>query len=190
MKWRNCILSSVVRRSYYVLSRKVTKKIVAVFAFKTAYTFERRRHHNEKKIIVLYDAMKDMMVVLLLWVITSTYHASLISQSLKDVENDKLIAPDGTKIEDRLRPLVTRMAVDIKLCSNVCDTYMKKRLLAKVISASIWDTKLLGFVRLFNHRRREFELSILGVDGANAKLDAIGHETDALKRSSFVITPS
>jgi hypothetical protein len=121
---------------------------------------------------------------------TFTYHASLTPHSLKDKENDKLIAPDGTSIGDRLRPLVTRTVVDIKLCSNVCDTYMKKRLLAKVISASIWDAKLLRFVRLFNHRHREFELSIhisLGVDGANAKLDTVGQETHALKKSSFVI---
>ena len=111
------------------------------------------------------------------------------------METDKLIAPDGTSIEDRLKSLVMRTAVDIKLCSNVCDTYVKKRLLAKVILTSIWDAKLLRFVRLFNHRRREFELSIhtiLGVDGANAKLDTVGHETHALNEemSSFVIIPS
>ena len=121
---------------------------------------------------------------------TFTVHTSLISHSLKDVEADKLIAPDGTSIEDRLNSFVQRTVVDIKLCSNVCDTYMKKRLLAKVILASIWDEKLLRFVRLFNHRRRELELSIhtiIGIDGANAQLDTIGHETHALKRSSFVI---
>jgi hypothetical protein len=124
---------------------------------------------------------------------TFTYHASLTSHSLKDVENDKLIAPDGTSIEDRLRSLVMRTADDIKLCSNVCDTYKKKRLLAKVISASIWDAKLLGFVRLFNHRRREFEFELSvhtsqGVNRANAKLDTVMHETDVLnEKSSFTI---
>ena len=66
MKWRNCILSSVVRRSCYMLSRKVTKKIAAVLAFKTVYTLERKRRHNEKKIIALFAEMKDMMGVLLL----------------------------------------------------------------------------------------------------------------------------
>ena len=116
-----------------------------------------------------------------------TYHASLTSHSLKDV------APDGTSIEDRLRALVMRTADDIKQCSNVCDTYKKKRLLAKVISASIWDTKLLEFVRLFNQRRREFEFELSihtsqGVNRANAKLDTVQHETHALNiKSSFII---
>jgi len=50
---------------------------------------------------------------------------------LKDMKNDKLIAPDGLSIEGRLKSLVDRSADDIKMCSNVCDAYMKKRLLAR-----------------------------------------------------------
>ena len=65
MPWRNYILSSVVRRSYYMFSRKVTKNVVAVLAFKTVYTLEMKRRHNEKKVIAIYGAMKDMMGVLL-----------------------------------------------------------------------------------------------------------------------------
>ena len=123
---------------------------------------------------------------------TFTCHASLTSDSLKAVENDKLIAPDGTRIEDRLRSLVARTVDDIKLCSNICDTYVKKRLLAKVMLGSIWDAKLLEFVQLFTKRRQdfEFELSIhtsQGVDKANVKLDTIGHETQTLnEKSSFI----
>ena len=95
------------------------------------------------------------------------------------MENDKAIAPDGTKIEDRLKSLVERTADDIKTCSNVCDAYTKKRLLAKVLLSSLWDMKLLDFVELFAKRRREFEFELTmhttkGVDMANVKLDAIG----------------
>jgi hypothetical protein len=116
---------------------------------------------------------------------TLTCRTSLISRSLKDVENDKLIAPDGTKIEDRMKSLVDRMADDIKLCSNSCDTYMKKKLHAKVVLGPSWNAKFLEFVKLFTKRRREFkfELSIhtsQGVDKANAKLDVIGDKTHAL----------
>src|SRR5579863_835476 len=123
---------------------------------------------------------------------TLTYHSSLTSHSLKDVENDKLIPPDGTSIEDRLRSLVARTADDIKLCSNDCDTYVKKRLLAKVMLGSIWDARLLEFVQLFTKRRQEFELELSihtgqGVDKANIKLDTIGHETHTLnEKSSFI----
>jgi len=96
-------------------------------------------------------------------------------------------------IKDRLKSLAERTADDIKLCSNVCDTYVKKRLLAKVILASIWDAKLLEFVQLFNQRRRDFELELSihinqGVDRVNAKLDTVGHETHVLnEKSSFII---
>src|SRR5260221_11347417 len=123
---------------------------------------------------------------------TFTYRASLTSHSLKDVESDKLIAPDGTSIEDRLRSLVARTADDIKLCSTVCDTYVKKRLLAKVMLGSIWDAKLLEFVHCFTKRRQEFELELSihtsqGVDKAIIKLDTIGHETHTLnERYSFI----
>jgi hypothetical protein len=84
-----------------------------------------------------------------------------------------------------LNSLVERTADDIKTCSNVCDAYMKKRLLAKVLLSSLWDMKLLDFVELFATRRREFEFELSmhtskGVDMANVKLDAIGNATKGL----------
>jgi hypothetical protein len=117
--------------------------------------------------------------------------AHYISQfrRIKDVESDKLIAPDGTNIEDRLKSLVERTADDIKTCSNVCDAYMKKRLLAKVLLSSIWDARLLDFVKLFATRRQEFKFELTvhtsqGVDKANLKLDAIGSATKELNEQS------
>jgi hypothetical protein len=100
-----------------------------------------------------------------------------MSCSLEGMENDKLVAPDGITIEDRLRSLVERTVDDIKKCSNVCDAYMKKRPLARVLS-SLWDAKLLEFVELFATRRQEFEFELTmrtsrGVDKANVKLDVI-----------------
>jgi hypothetical protein len=101
------------------------------------------------------------------------------------MENDKLVGPDGRGIEDRLKILVDRTADDIKTCSNVCDTYTKKRLLAKVILSSVWDLKLLDFIKLFASRKQEFEFELSihtsqGIDKANVKLDAIGDSTKAL----------
>jgi hypothetical protein len=115
---------------------------------------------------------------------TFNYRTALISRSLNNVENDKLIAPDGT-ITDRLKSLVDRTADDIKLCSNSCDTYIKKRLLAKVLLGSSWDAKLLGFVKLFTKRRREFEFELSihtsrSIDEVNAKLDTMWGKTHAL----------
>jgi hypothetical protein len=88
-------------------------------------------------------------------------------------------------IEDRLKSLVDRSADDIKMCFNVCDAYVKKRLLAKVLMSPVWDAKLLDFVQLFATRRQEFEFELTmhtsqGIDKANAKLDVIGEATRAL----------
>ena len=116
------------------------------------------------------------------------HHASLTSHSLKDVLI--LIAPDGISI-DRLGFLLACTVDDIKVCSNVCDTYVKTRLLAKVVLGPIWDAKLLKFVQLFASRRQEFqfELSISqGVDMANIKPDHIGHGTLVLdEKYSFIV---
>jgi hypothetical protein len=101
------------------------------------------------------------------------------------MQNDKIIAPDGVSIADRLKSLVERTADDIKLCSNACDTYAKKRLLAKVFLGPSWDAKLLDFVGLFTKRRKAFVLELTihtsqGVDKAIVKLDTIADETSAL----------
>ena len=104
-----------------------------------------------------------------------------------------LIAPDGTRIEDRLGSLVARTVDDIKVCSNVCDAYVKTRLLAKVALGPIWDAKLLQFVMLFATRRQEFEFELSiqtsqGVDRANIKLDLIGHATRVLnEKYSYIV---
>ena len=121
---------------------------------------------------------------------TFTYRTSLISRSLKDVKDDRFIAPDGLTLEDRLKSLVDRTADDIKSCSNSCDTYLKKKLLPKVFLESIWNAKFLDFVKLFTRRHQEFEFGLTihtshGVDKANAKLDAIGDMTHTLNEKFF-----
>jgi len=125
------------------------------------------------------------MGTLLVYVIALPDSGTLTSRSLKGMKNDELIAPDGRNIEDRLKLLVDRTADDIKSCSNVCDAYTKKRLLAKVLLSTVWDAKLLDFVQLFATRKQEFEFELTmhtsqGVDKANVKLDAIGGATKAL----------
>ncbi|KAH9953093.1 hypothetical protein BC827DRAFT_1273837 [Russula dissimulans] len=150
---------------------------VIVLAFQTVYTLEQKRRDNDKKITSLFVGMRDMMGVLFL---------------LKGMDNDKMAAPDGISIEDRLKSLVDCTADDIKMCSNVCDAYMKKTLLAKVLMSAVWDAKLLDFVKLFATRRQEFEFELTmhtgqGVDKANAKLDAIGEATRALNEQMNVI---
>jgi hypothetical protein len=64
----------------------------------------------------------------------------------------------------------------------VCDAYMKKRLLARVLLSSVWDAKLLGFMKVFAMRRQEFEFELTmrtsrGVDKAIVKLDIINEQS-------------
>jgi hypothetical protein len=160
------------------------RKVVVVLAFKTVYTLQQKRRENDRKVISLYIGMKDTMGVLFLSVFSSIYHITLTFPCLKGVENDKLSVPDGISIEDRLKSLVERTADDIKPCSNVCDTYMKKRLLAKLSLSSVWDARLVDFVQLFAIRRQEFEFELTMhksqvVDKANSKLDFIGEAMKA-----------
>jgi len=161
------------------------RKTVVVLAFKTAYELEHNRHENDKKVISLHVGMRDMMGVLFLYVFSSIQCGPLTPCSLRDVKNDRIIAPDGINIEDRLKSLVERTADDIKACSNMCDAYTKKRPLAKVLLSSVWDAKLLDFVKLFAQRCHEFQFELTihtnqGVDKANVKLDAIGYATREL----------
>jgi hypothetical protein len=164
--------------------------IVAVLAFQTVYTLERKRRDNDRKTTSLFIGMRDMMGALFLYVITSIQFVTLNSHSLKGMENDKLIAPDGVDIEDRLKSLVDRTADDIKICANVCDAYIKKRPLAKALMSPVWDAKLLCFVQLFATRRKEFEFELTlhtsrGVDTANAKLDVIEETTRSLNEQLY-----
>ncbi|KAI0265382.1 hypothetical protein BC834DRAFT_825189 [Gloeopeniophorella convolvens] len=143
---------------------------VVVLAFKTVYTLELKRRDNEAKTIALYVEMKDMMSVLL---------------QLRDMHDEQIVSPDQTTLEDRLKTLVETTAKDIKECSNTCDAYAKKTLLAKVVQGPMWDSRLLTFVSMFNKRRTEFEFALsihtsLGVDSANTKLDGLGEAAEQL----------
>jgi hypothetical protein len=86
-----------------------------------------------------------------------TCRTSLMLYRLKDVGFD---GNDGMSIGDRLLPPAERAAEDIRYCSNVCDAYGKKSLLAKVLQGPLWDAKLLKFVQLFSQRRQEFEFEL------------------------------
>jgi hypothetical protein len=144
------------------------------------YTLEQKRRDNEKKVKALYVAMKDMMRVLLLSVLPSIHCGKLTSYSLEGVEPDKVVAPDGGSFESPFKSLVEETADDIMKCSNACDTYMKKRLLAKVFLSPVWNEKLLGFVTLFGQRRRDFQFELTihinqNLYKANSKLGDIAY---------------
>ena len=61
--------------------------------------------------------------------------------------------------------------VDIKECSNACDTWMKKSVLTKVLVGVKWESTLAGFIPRFAARRLEFDFA-LQIHTAS-KVDAI-----------------
>lgn len=59
-----------------------------------------------------------------------------------------------------MQSLVSGAAQDIKDCANACDTWMKKRILLKVLVGPAWEGKLAAFSATFNSRRMEFEFAL------------------------------
>ncbi|THH02037.1 hypothetical protein EW026_g779 [Hermanssonia centrifuga] len=117
----------------------------AVLAFKAVYTMEMTRRENDRRIISLHVSMKDMIQILV---------------QLRDIKDPKDVGPDGRTLEARLQSLSDNAAADIKACANACETYIKKRLLVKVLKGKVWESKLIDFIGTFTKRRAEFEFAL------------------------------
>lgn len=121
--------------------------------------------------------------------LASYYGLSPFFFRLKDVPKEKVIAPDNRSLEDRIGTLVRKTAEDIKDCSNACDTFSKKRLIAKVLQGPMWDLKLLDYVAKFGKRRNEFEFELTlhmsqSMDAAVVKLDIVDGTTKNINAKS------
>ncbi|KAJ7057115.1 hypothetical protein C8F01DRAFT_1372411, partial [Mycena amicta] len=143
---------------------------VAVMAFKAVWALEQKRRENDRKILMLHMEMKDMMGVL---------------TQLKSVKDSDEVAPDGSTIKGRMQIIIETTAKDIKNCANACDTYVKKKLVVKVLKGPIWEGKLAAFAGVFTKRRTEFEFAMsmhtaLGVDAANRGISVVDERTQAM----------
>ncbi|KAI0737618.1 hypothetical protein C8Q80DRAFT_1212220 [Daedaleopsis nitida] len=140
---------------------------VAVLAFKAVYELELKRRENDKKILAVYGEMRDMMGAL---------------SQLRTIKSEDEVGPDGVSIKARMESLVDDTAADIKKCANTCDTYLKKKVVVKILTGTKWEHLLSKIAGHFHKRRKEFEFALaihtgLGVDKANAKLDELGETT-------------
>ncbi|KAI5824166.1 hypothetical protein K523DRAFT_366348 [Schizophyllum commune Tattone D] len=116
----------------------------ALLAFKGVINLELKRRDNNQKVLALKVRMKSMMSAL---------------EPLGSIP-DSHVAPDGTTLENRFKPLVAQICKDVLECGNACDTYTKKRLIAKVLKSYIYEKHLAGFSERFAERRREIMLAI------------------------------
>lgn len=80
---------------------------------------------------------------------------------LKGVESRTHVGLDGRVLKDRLEELAEKTAQDIKDCANVCDTFLKKRLIVKVLKGPVWADKLAGFVKTFTDRKADFQFALV-----------------------------
>ncbi|CAK5278366.1 unnamed protein product [Mycena citricolor] len=143
---------------------------VAVMAFKAVWALEQKRRDNDRKIVALHMEMKDMMGALL---------------QMRNVKDADQVAPDGSTIKGRVQVIAKETADDIKACANACDTYIKKKLIVKILKGPIWDGKLVAFAGTFTKRRSEFEFALsihtaVGVDVATKLIGAVDHTTTAM----------
>ncbi|GJJ07003.1 hypothetical protein Clacol_001201 [Clathrus columnatus] len=127
------------------------------------WSLEMTRRDNDKRVVAVFVEMRDMMQALL---------------QLRDIKDVDVVAPDGTIMAARLQKLIETTASDIKNCAMLCDTYSKKGPVVKVLEGTAWNSRLLGYVNLFNQRRNEFQLALTihiacGIDEANQKIDAL-----------------
>nr|GAT44916.1 predicted protein [Mycena chlorophos] len=151
-------------------TKSETLSSVAVMAFKAVWALEQKRRSNDKKILSLHVEMKSMMEILV---------------QLKSVKDVEAVAPDGSTIKGRMQGVIMTAAEDIKACSNACDTYVKKKLIVKVLKGPIWESRLAAFTGTFTKRRSEFELAMaihtsLGVDAANRAINSVDETTRAI----------
>ena len=156
---------------------------MAVLAFKAVYALESTRQENDRRVMTLYVEMKDMMMVMVQSVPLSSPTTSppplTHTPRLKGVENRTHVGLDGRPLKDRLEELAEKTAKDIKDCANLCDTFVKKKLLVKVFKGPVWAEKLAGFVKVFEDRKADFEFA-LTMHTANSVSD--------VKRQNFEIT--
>ncbi|KAF7319371.1 VPS13 domain-containing protein [Mycena chlorophos] len=144
---------------------------VAVMAFKAVWALEQKRRDNDKKILALHVEMKDMMGVL---------------TQLKNVTDPDALAPDGSTIKGRMQVIIETAAKNIKACANACDTYVKKKLVVKVIKGPIWEGRLAAFSGEFTKRKSEFEFAMsihtaLGVDAAVRGISSLTNSSQAIE---------
>ncbi|KAF8192248.1 hypothetical protein K438DRAFT_1590447, partial [Mycena galopus ATCC 62051] len=104
---------------------------------------ETERRANDQRRNMLFDAIKDVMIVLLEY-------------------DDTRLTPDGKPILGRLAQICMDMREDMKECYNVLNAQEKTSIAIKFLKASSWSKELASQANRFTKRREEllFTLSM------------------------------
>ncbi|KAJ7785322.1 hypothetical protein DFH07DRAFT_976101 [Mycena maculata] len=103
-------------------------------------------------------------------------------------DNDKKILTLHMEMKDMMAVLTQLKNVKDaeEVAPDACDTYVKKKLVVKILKSQVWDSKLADFAVTFTKRRSEFEFALaihtsVGVDAANQKLGDVDKTTQAIQ---------
>ncbi|KAJ7844865.1 hypothetical protein B0H14DRAFT_2358343 [Mycena olivaceomarginata] len=118
----------------------------AVVSFTLVTTLADTHRETDKKVLAVLKEMQDMMAVL--------FH-------LRDIRDTELMGSttDATMLKTRLLDLLPAIARDITECGNLCDVYMKKSLLVKVVKSKLYGERLAGYATLFRRYKEELTLA-------------------------------
>ncbi|KAI0662489.1 hypothetical protein C8Q70DRAFT_909094 [Cubamyces menziesii] len=117
---------------------------VAVLAFEAVIELEMTRRENDRRVTVLFVEMKEVMTVV-------THFKELHS-------ND--VGHDGIPLNVRLRELAEGTAEDIKQCANLCDAFLKSKLLLRVLKGPLWAERFASSMARFARRKEEYNQAL------------------------------
>ncbi|KAI0666294.1 hypothetical protein C8Q78DRAFT_1072526 [Trametes maxima] len=140
---------------------------VVVLAFEAVIELEITRRENDRRVTVLFVEMKEVMSVI---------------THFKDLKSTD-VGRDGIILGTRLRELAESTAEDIKQCANLCDVFLKSKILLRVLKGPLWAERFASCMERFARRKEEYSLALamhtastvtkmaVDVDQINAKMD-------------------
>ncbi|KAK7443740.1 hypothetical protein VKT23_015522 [Stygiomarasmius scandens] len=133
---------------------------VAVMAFKAAVSLELKRRDNDQRVAVLRVKMQDLMEVFV---------------QLGAISPEQRAGKQKFTVRDRLESLCGKIADDIKSCGNLCDAYLKKRVIVRILKSPLYEARFEECAQTFEERQKELLVALLmftskGIHSANASL--------------------
>ncbi|KAL7285783.1 hypothetical protein ACG7TL_000892 [Trametes sanguinea] len=124
--------------------KKALSEISKIHPVVTVIELEMTRRENDRRVTVLFVEMKEVMSVI---------------THFKDLQSND-IGRDGIPLNVRLRELAEGTAEDIKHCANLCDAFLKSRLLVRVLKGPLWAERFASTMERFARRKEEYSLAL------------------------------
>ncbi|KAI0828260.1 hypothetical protein BC628DRAFT_1337903 [Trametes gibbosa] len=134
----------ILRKALSDLSKIHPIVTVAVLAFEAVIELEITRRENDRRVTVLFVEMKQVMSVI---------------THFKELRADD-IGRDGRMLGVRLRELAEGTAEDIKHCANLCDAFLKSKMLLRVLKGPLWAERFATSMQRFARRKEEYSLAL------------------------------